>query len=128
MRACAPAVDSRFHVARPRPPPPPKPAGLAGDTVTNPINLGSAGVAALAGSTAGMHQDYMGSCSEAAAPDVVYLWTPPSAGTLSVSVCPSGAFDSLLFVRGASSGAELGCRDDGAVVGCSNQRGSQLAG
>lgn len=54
-----------------------------------------------------------GSCGGDGAPELVFAWTAPQAGTYTIHTTGSD-FDTLLYVRdGSCIGEELGCDDDG---------------
>ncbi len=75
-------------------------------------DLGEALPIRTMGSTAGATNDDGASCGGGGAPDALFTWTAPYAGTFHFST-EGSAFDTILFARdGAADGPELGCNDD----------------
>ena len=59
----------------------------------------------------------------------MFRYSAPATGSLNVTLCPTGVWDSVLYIRNASSGVELGCSDDVLVAfagDCPNTRGSKI--
>lgn len=78
----------------------------------NPAALGGPLPVSEGGPTSGSSHEE-GSCGGADAPELVFEWTAPDAGTYTIHTSGSD-FDTLLYVRDHSCiGEELGCDDDG---------------
>ena len=100
------------------------------------MSLGIATSTTVVGTTVGYLDHTFGSCDDpggSGGPDRVYMWQAPSTGLLNVSLCPSTTdypyLDSILYIRDASSGTELGCNDQASWPGgCSGRIGSQITG
>lgn len=96
------------------------PVGPANNACANATVVPAAG-GALSGTTVGSTNDGSASCgTSATSPDVWFVWTAPSAGTMTVNTCGS-AFDTVLSLHTACPGTAgnqllpTACNDDAAA-------------
>ncbi|MDY7226855.1 hypothetical protein [Hyalangium rubrum] len=106
-QACGPAVvDDERDAPNPQSIEQEVYGGDLGQNLGSPVPQGT-------GSTCGVSSDYQPSCAYGpSAPDVVYIWKAPWAGTFTLSTLGS-SFDTVLEVRPYNNTAQsLGCSDD----------------
>jgi hypothetical protein len=85
------------------------------------------GGGSVTGTTAGA-STLVGTCAATGtSPEKVYSWTPSTSGTAILDTCDASAtaFDTVLYVRGASckAGTELACNND--TTGCNTAVGAK---
>ncbi|MDX9721041.1 MAG: hypothetical protein RBU37_09840, partial [Myxococcota bacterium] len=79
-------------------------------------DLGSAvGDDVSTGTTVGAGADFSGTCGGTSAPDLAFLWTPPTDGCYRIDTVGS-SYDTVLYVRDYLAGTQLECNNDGAGI------------
>src|SRR5262245_30479447 len=71
----------------------------------------------VAGTTVGATVDGTATCgSSSTTPDVWYRVTAPASGQLTAQTCTAASYDTVVSIRTACAGSQLGCDDDACGV------------